>query len=527
MAYHKRPDLSGQILGGFELRKQIGKGYFGDVYEAVYRPNGKLFALKVLDVDASVDAQRRFRSEFKLLSTLESPRLVRAHHFGELPDGELYFSSDLLPGQNFGRYLDEHREIRADQAILWVRQICEAVQALHERGVLHRDLKPANMQLDDQGELTLFDLGSCKCLPLYYADAEREYLTAPEDRHVTAPAKRHNLCTTGYRAPEAVDVEPSVQLDIYSIGAILHRILLGYTPDRSGAAEARESIEPAELLELLEGAIAEDPECRFRSVKTLSRDLDHTLDMVLLELGIEPDVLKTLEAEAASKNEDVSETPEGVDAPEEPEESARAHDEPGSVGPRMQAIPQRSWMRDTLAASVVFALGWFASGLFEPSVPSGDDVDTSAVSEFARTPVEPSVPNMEPKPPTAETSPICLPPSTPNAVWSRSIAEEPLEVTVPAVKPKQAPEKPDTRAKVKPQTTGKTATGSFERDLKARLVVCQLPPQSVHYQVKRGELERLQFDKPNNFQHSCVTVGLQEQYGQENFSGTVTIGEPS
>ncbi len=528
MAYLTRQDLAGQHIDGFELRRRIGRGYFGDVYEAIYRANGKLFALKVLDVDATDDARRRFRSEFKILSTVSSTRLVRAYHFGELSDGRLYFTSDLLPGQNFALYLENHRERSLEQVLLWVRQICEAVQALHERGILHRDLKPANLQIDDRGQLTLLDLGSCKCTPAYYAASDREYLTAPEDRYTTVPVKRRDLCSPGFRAPEAAHAEPSPQLDIYSIGAILHRILLGYTPDHPGAAQAREDLASMEVADLLESAIAPEPADRYLSVATLLRDLDFAIEMVRLE------------AEEAN----------GHASPSEGEEQRAEPSTTVAVPPNVSPGP-RPWLRQVFAAACVFALGWFAAGFTQPtdresvvtSKPAGPNIATQRrepieltrhqpVQDGAGVPTD-QAPSAEP--PRLEPSNVRDAPGNPPQASIVPHANTKLETTdSPATVDRSAAKKHvSTQARTaKQRDSGKPkpnpAARSFEQDLRTRLDTCRVDPQKVHYKLRGGKLADLRYEQPpGTITRSCVRDGLRGSYGQHDAQGKVRIGGPS
>lgn len=503
MAYLNRPDRSGTVFADFELRKQIGRGYFGDVYKAIYLPNGKLFAFKLLDADANDDARRRFRGEFKVLSTINSPRLVQAHHYGELVDGSLFFTSDLLAGQNFEQHLETHRSILPDQALRWCLQICEAVQGLHESGILHRDLKPANMQLDDQGELTLLDLGSCKCMSIFYADSQRQYMTAPEDRYLTAPSKRRDLCTTGYRAPEATRDEPSPLLDVYSIGAILHRILLGGAPDKA-IGDTREKIESIYIRTALECALAQEPKDRYQSVASLIRELNFALDMVQLELGIGPTPPE--KQEPVETNE-----PEGS--------GARAVEE---------AMPMRGprWVRQTVAAGCVFALGWFASGLSAKTVRAENSVEASMPSArlFQKSEAE-QVPTRA-FPSTALADPGSSSSSTPETQpqpGESAMNVSPAEAEVKAeAEPAKAPfEARARRHRNKPAAKAASkSVNAFEQDLQARMKICQLPPQSVGYTIQGGALEDLRFEhKPGSIQRSCVRDGLRGSYGQLNLNG--------
>ncbi len=563
----KRSDLAGSVLDDFELVKRIGMGYSGDVYEAIYRPNGKRFALKLLDVEANAGERRRFHSEFKVLSTLEIKGLVRAYHFGQV-DGRIYFSTDLLTGHNFETYLREHRNTPPEQAIVWVLQICKVVQALHNHGVLHRDLKPGNMQLDDQGELTVFDLGSCKCTPKFYAETDRCYITGPEDRHVTGASARRNLCTPGYLAPEATRAEPSPSIDIYSIGAILHRILFGHTPDSTlpEIIRAREALEPEELAIALECAIAEDPTERYQSLEELIRELDFALEMVRLELGIEPELGSPSPVADNPPVEDADNPPARPveDADNLPVPVPVDDDNPPSAPPvedtdNPSAPPRRLRIRRVATLGLMFLFGWsFAQVTLRTVQP-----DTGVAAQ-----VVPQEPKREAVVASDEAGELCATAEEPKReavelvehegvpdeageLWataeepSRGEVEEPSkgEVEEPSKGEVEEPSKggagepseaearlsqvasqqktdPKPRGAKTGQAKGKR---TFERDLVAQMEGCQIPSQTVSYRIRNGELERLKFEHPpGSVQRDCVTVGLSPRYGSHNFTGTVS-----
>lgn len=510
MSHIDRPDLAGTVLGDFELVKQIGTGNSGDVYEAIYRANGKRFALKLLAADATDDAKCRFRTEFKVLSTLEIKGLVAAYHFGELADGQLFFTTDLLPGRTFEDYLRQFRRAPADLALEWTLQICHVVRALHLHGVLHRDLKPGNLQIDDQGELTLFDLGSCKCTPLFYAETERRYITGPEDRLVTGARERRKLCTLGYLASEATKSEPSPSLDIYSIGAILHRILFGHTPDCRfpEVVSARATTKPDELLETLECAIAEDPTDRYQSLTRLITDLDLALEMVRLELGLDvPDVREPV------SNDDES--------------------DPAVTAPPHPIIRRIHRIGNIAALGLTFILGWSLAQVNDnSSVKIDRETTPRVVADHVQVPSQaleyldrhadrmctPAVPSGGASPP-AEATGSASPPAgatestSPPATGSASPSDS--EESRPS--PRVVASRRKTEGK---PTAGK---GTFERDLRTRMTSCQFPSQTVTYEVRDGKLNDLKFEHPpGNVQRTCMTQGFLHTYGDRDFRGQLS-----
>ena len=215
-------ELSPRQLGDYVLKRQIGAGGMGLVYEAQCITDGRTVALKVIrDIYfTSATSLCRFTLEGEAAARLDHPNIVRIHEIGEA-DGHPFFSMDLVEGESLEASIGK-RPLAQDQRALtrFMAKIARAVHHAHTRGVLHRDLKPANILIDRDGEPRLTDFGLAKLLDRPKGSEPRG-LTASGD----APG------TPSYMSPEQVSgVEAGAAADIYGLGAVLYALLTGRPP---------------------------------------------------------------------------------------------------------------------------------------------------------------------------------------------------------------------------------------------------------------------------------------------------------
>ena len=205
--------LIGRQLGRYKVEGRIGQGGMGAVYR-VSHPDGGFYAAKVIYFeDAEALELQRFRREFRVLTQLQHPALLRAFDYGEEPQ-TAYCISELLEGQTLDCFV--RPEGLSWSAIWpWVRSILEGLSCAHKAGVVHRDLKPANIMISQQG-VKILDFGL----------ARQAKLTA-----VTLTGQAYGTPT--YMAPEQVTAsgsEVDMRTDLYSFGVILYELLSGSPP---------------------------------------------------------------------------------------------------------------------------------------------------------------------------------------------------------------------------------------------------------------------------------------------------------
>jgi serine/threonine-protein kinase len=210
--------MIGEKLGPFRIEEKLGAGAMGVVYRAVWEPEGKTVAIKVVAAEAAArgNAGERFERESEIMKQFNHPGIVQ--HIGagfSKTRGLRYYSMEYVPGITLDQYLQEKGPIPWKKLVDVAIQVAEALQYAHERGVVHRDLKPSNLMLTPDGRVKLADFGIAK-------DLDRTALTADG----------RTLGTAAYMAPEQIRGTPEVshKTDLYALGCVLYQLLTGKTP---------------------------------------------------------------------------------------------------------------------------------------------------------------------------------------------------------------------------------------------------------------------------------------------------------
>ena len=264
--------------GNYALKRKLGAGEAGQVYEALHFETNSTRAIKVIGLAVTND-RRRFQREAKLLQVLDNPGIVKVYEFFELRNYGIIVMEFVegLPLDKVFRYTSYHFGDIAD----WFVQICDAVSAAHTFGVIHRDLKPSNVLLarDETGNplIKLSDFGIAK-------EADQ-------------PAASHTLTrspgTPVYASPEQYSSLGGVdhRTDIYSLGVMLFECLSGTLPYRSTLGSAlhqakltndvnfdRGHLLDPRLLEIIRRCLETEPTRRFQTVLSLKEDLIPVLE---------------------------------------------------------------------------------------------------------------------------------------------------------------------------------------------------------------------------------------------------------
>ena len=270
-----RFDQRGLLCGQYLLGDLLGHGGMGSVYLAK-RVDGEVtqeVAVKLLRPGADNPLSRqRFLAERQILAALSHPHIAKLLDAGHREDGQPYLVMDYVRGKPIDLYAQE-LSIRRKVALFL--KVCSAVSYLHRNLVVHRDLKPGNILVTEDGEPKLLDFGIAKMLDL-----------ATES---TATGMR--MLTPDYASPEQVAGGAiTTATDIYSLGAVLYKLLAGVTPHRQESDQpgnaagliARAAITaPSRLVPELKGdlemillkALRTEAQDRYSSVEAFAEDL--------------------------------------------------------------------------------------------------------------------------------------------------------------------------------------------------------------------------------------------------------------
>lgn len=226
------PSLEGQRFGAYQVIREIGRGGMGAVYLAARADDQykKRVALKILRADVNAqEVLSRFRHERQILASFDHPNIAGLLDGGSTPNGEPYFVMDYVEGTPIDQYCDSHSLSVAERITLF-RQVCGAVQYVHQNLIVHRDLKPSNILVTPEGVPKLLDFGIAKILKPEMM-ATMVNATRAEDR----------VMTPAYASPEQVRGEPiTTASDIYSLGVVLFELFTGRRPYRMKSNTAHE-----------------------------------------------------------------------------------------------------------------------------------------------------------------------------------------------------------------------------------------------------------------------------------------------
>src|SRR5438105_2594674 len=145
--------MIGTKLAHYEITSHLGSGGFGDVYQATDSKLGRSVAIKLLPEAFARDADRvvRFDREARVLATLNHPNIAAIYGV-EDSGGRKFLVMELVPGETLAARI-KRGSLPVDEALGIAKQICEALEAAHEQGVIHRDLKPANIKITPDGKV--------------------------------------------------------------------------------------------------------------------------------------------------------------------------------------------------------------------------------------------------------------------------------------------------------------------------------------------------------------------------------------
>ncbi len=310
-------------LDRYQILEPLGRGGMGVVYKAeqcfpIQRP----VALKVLPLGScSNERLQRFQAEQRALSLIQHPNVAAVYDHGKTPEGQPFYTMELLESQPITEYCDGHRLTIEARLRLFI-QVCEGLAQAHRKGIIHRDINPANVLVTEteKGPIPkIIDFGIAK-----FKD--------PADLQQPIQTVRGLIMgTPGYMSPEqaAGAGEESIDTlcDIYALGALLYELVAGITPlgdathsagslhelyqvtrthipSRPSAhlttdndacrktAEARGTT-PLQLKKKVRGelewiimkAIAFEPTARYPNCEDLARDIGRYLEGLPLEAG--------------------------------------------------------------------------------------------------------------------------------------------------------------------------------------------------------------------------------------------------
>ena len=280
--------LTGKRFGRYEVRRLVGTGGMGAVYEARDTQLDRIVALKLPRSELVNDPTvlQRFLNEARAAGAIRHPNICPIYHVGQL-DGQHFITMPLVQGMSLSAWM-EHRTVSLHEAAELTRKLASALQAIHSAGIRHRDIKASNVMIDERGEPLLMDFGLARL--------------AQADTHVTQSGSL--VGTPAYMAPEQIQLGASggdERSDVYSLGVLLYQMLSGRLPFEGPMtrvlvdiatkdAPLLETMRPdvdAALASVCRKAMSRNPSHRFQTAaERTTGGLDHLLRPCLVQIRI-------------------------------------------------------------------------------------------------------------------------------------------------------------------------------------------------------------------------------------------------
>jgi eukaryotic-like serine/threonine-protein kinase len=247
--------LASALRAHYRIERELGRGGMATVFLAQDLKHDRPVALKVLHPEiAAALGTERFHQEIMLAARLQHPHILSVHDSGEAA-GNLWFTMPYVEGESLRDRLQKERALAPDEALRITREVADALDYAHSRGIIHRDIKPENILLSGRHALVA-DFGIARALGA--------------DQHLTSTGMA--IGTPDYMSPEqrTADRQIDARTDIYALGCVVHEMLTG-KPLLRGATPIGMSPQLAATITRATAPAAAD---RFTTAGDFSRALD-------------------------------------------------------------------------------------------------------------------------------------------------------------------------------------------------------------------------------------------------------------
>jgi WD40 repeat protein/tRNA A-37 threonylcarbamoyl transferase component Bud32 len=278
------PGNTNQFIGDYEFletEEQGKRGGMGVVLKARHLRLNRLVAVKMIKSEflSNPIVCKRFLKEAEAARKLKHEHIIRVVDCNTL-SGRPFLAMDYI-----GKTLDDHvgsQSVEPCKAAKWIQTVARAIDYAHQEGVIHRDLKPSNILVDTYED---------KSEKLVIADFGLARLSTDAGASLTSPSQV--LGTPQYMAPEQLRGHGEARSDVYALGGVLYRLLVGHPPFAGATVEEifskvqndepvppgkLDSVIPRDLESICLKCLAKEPARRYQTAADLAEDLQRFLD---------------------------------------------------------------------------------------------------------------------------------------------------------------------------------------------------------------------------------------------------------
>jgi serine/threonine protein kinase len=268
--------MIGTKLGHYEITSHLGTGGMGEVYQATDSKLGRSVAIKFLPEAFNHDNERvaRFEREARVLASLNHPNIAAIHGLEESSKRK-FLVMELVNGETLAERI-KRGPIPVEESLGIAKQICEALEAAHEKGIIHRDLKPANVKITPDGRVKVLDFGLAKA---FEVEASKTNLSQSQSPTLSMAATNAGviLGTAAYMSPEQARGRlVDKRADIWAFGVVVYEMVTGkwlFQSDDVTNTLAQVLMKepdweqvPLKMHRFLKRCLAKDPKNRLRDI---------------------------------------------------------------------------------------------------------------------------------------------------------------------------------------------------------------------------------------------------------------------
>ncbi len=259
----------------YRIETLLGEGAMGSVYKAYDTELDRSVALKLVrpELGGKAEAMEKLKYELLLASRVSHKHILRIHDLGEA-DGTKFISMAYVHGQDLRQVMLGEGRLPIPRALKLAKQLCQALEAAHEEGVIHRDLKPENVLVSGDDQACISDFG-----------VATSFVESP-----VSGTRLEILGTPKYMAPEQVESKRvDGRADLYALGLILYEMVTGDLPFASETSiqamfqrvtQTPRSPKllnpelPDDLVAIIMRCLERDPEQRYQNARDILSDLE-------------------------------------------------------------------------------------------------------------------------------------------------------------------------------------------------------------------------------------------------------------